>query len=285
MNFTKMQAAGNDFVIFNGLQDKIIDYKNLAIKACDRHYSVGGDGIMVVLKSKVADIKMMYLNSDGSIGEMCGNGIRCFSKFVYENNLVSKKKFTVETLAGIKTVYLVVDNGKVQRIRVSMGTPIIDPKNVPVLYNGKDFINQKINIDGKPYNISTIKVGVPHTILFVNNINSVNVNKLGAIIEKHHMFPLGTNVNFIEICSSKKIKIYTWERGAGRTLACGTGACASVVVGHILNLLNHKVEVQSEGGIINIELSQDLEIFMEGTASIICTGKFVDFGRPQLKYT
>lgn len=284
MNFTKMQAAGNDFVIFNGLKNIITGYESLAIKACDRHFSVGGDGIMVALKSQVADIKMVYVNSDGSIGEMCGNGIRCFSKFVYENNLVFKKIFTVETLAGIKTINLNVDNNIVKTIKVSMGAPIINPKDIPVLHDGKDFINQIINIDDKSYNVSTIKVGVPHTIVFANNIDSIDVNNLGAKIEKHPLFPLGTNVNFIEIHSPRKIKIYTWERGAGRTLACGTGACASVVVGNILNLLKNKVEVQAEGGTINVELFHDMEIFMEGTASTICTGSFCDFGKPAKIY-
>lgn len=277
MEFTKMVAAGNDFVLFNGFKYSIDDYEELAKKACDRHFSVGGDGIMVCEKSEIADIKMIYYNSDGSRGEMCGNGIRCFSKFVYDNGLVKDKIFTVETLAGIKTIWLETDEqDKVKSVKVNMGYPIFDPDKIPVNIDKEKVISETINIDGKEMFFSTILVGVPHTIIFVDDIDDIDVNELGRKIETHSMFPKKTNVNFIEVVDRKNINIYTWERGAGRTLGCGTGSCASVVMGNMLGKLDDVVNVKTEGGNLQVQLEANYEIYMKGGAQTICVGNFVD---------
>lgn len=279
MEFTKMEAAGNDFVVFDGFKYKIKDYSQLALKACDRHFSVGADGILVCEASDVADIKMVYYNSDGSRGEMCGNGIRCFSKYVYEKGLVDKKIFTVETLAGIKTIWLETDSeNRVKTVRVNMGKPLFEAKDIPVELDRERVIEETMDINGQKIVFSSLLVGVPHTVIFVDDINSVDVNELGRKIEVHPMFPRKTNVNFIEVVDRENINIYTWERGAGRTLGCGTGSCASVVVGNITGKLNNNVHVRTEGGELEVQLEEDFEIYMKGGANRICDGVFYQLG-------
>lgn len=276
MKFTKMIGAGNDFVIYNGLEYNINNYNELALKSCDRHFSVGADGMMVCEKSQIADIKMKYYNSDGSRGEMCGNGIRCFSKYVYDNKLVSSKEFTVETLAGIKKIVLETDeNNEVCTVKVNMGYPTFGAKSIPVNMDKEEVISEKMIIDGKEIVFSSVLVGVPHTVIFVDSIKLININDLGQKIENHSLFPKKTNVNFIEVLDREHINIYTWERGAGRTLGCGTGSCASVVIGHKLGKLDNIVEVKTEGGDLQVELKADYEIYMKGGAKTICIGEFM----------
>lgn len=275
MEFTKMEAAGNDFVVFDGFKYKIKDYSELALKACDRHFSVGADGILVCEDSDIADIKMIYYNSDGSRGEMCGNGIRCFSKYVYEKGLIDKKVFTVDTLAGIKTIWLETDNeNRVKTVKVNMGKPLFGTKNIPVNLDKGRVIEETMDIDGQKIVFSSLLVGVPHTVIFVDNIKNIDINELGRKIEVHPIFPRKTNVNFIEVVDRDNINIYTWERGAGRTLGCGTGSCASVVIGHVIGKLNNTVHVKTEGGELEVQLEEDFEIFMKGGANIICDGVF-----------
>lgn len=269
-----MEAAGNDFIVFNGFKYNLKNHSQLALKACDRHYSVGADGMLVCESSDTADIKMLYYNSDGSRGEMCGNGIRCFSKYVYEEGLVAKKVFTVDTLAGIKTVWLETDNDKVRNIKVNMGKPIFSPKEIPVDMDKEKIIEESTEIDGKNILFSSLLVGVPHTIIFTEDINNVDVNGLGRKLEVHPLFPKKTNVNFVEVINRKKINIYTWERGAGRTLGCGTGSCASVVIGNITGRLDNIVHVRAEGGELEVQLEDDYGIFMKGGANRICDGYF-----------
>lgn len=277
MEFTKMEAAGNDFVLFNGFKYNIENLGALAKKACDRHYSVGGDGIMVCENSNIADIKMIYYNSDGTEGEMCGNGIRCFSKYVYENNFINKTEFTVETLAGIKTIVLELDgNNKVKTIMVNMGKANLKPSTIPVIFNRERVLEEKLEIDGEEVIFSSVLVGVPHVVIFVDNIENININELGKKIENHPIFPQKTNVNFIKIAKRNKIHIYTWERGAGRTLACGTGASASVFIGNLLGKLDNKVKVMAEGGELEIQIKENHQIFMKGGANTICKGIFLN---------
>jgi len=275
MEFTKMEAAGNDFVVFDGFKYKIKDYSELALKACDRHFSVGADGILVCEDSDIADIKMIYYNSDGSRGEMCGNGIRCFSKYVYEKGLVDKKVFTVDTLAGIKTIWLETDNeNRVKTVKVNMGKPLFGTKNIPVNLDKGRVIEETMDIDGQKIVFSSLLVGVPHTVIFVDDIKNIDINELGRKIEVHPIFPRKTNVNFIEVVDRDNINIYTWERGAGRTLGCGTGSCASVVIGYMIGKLNNTVHVKTEGGELEVQLEEDFEIYMKGGASKICDGVF-----------
>lgn len=275
MKFTKMVAAGNDFVVFNGLKYHIEDYGTLAKRYCHRHFSVGADGILVCEKSDVADIKMVYYNSDGSEGEMCGNGIRCFSKYAYEEGLVDKDIFQVETLAGIKTIWLESnDEGLVKSIKVNMGKPNFNPKDIPVDIEKDKAIEETIEIDGEEFIYSAVLMGVPHLVIFVDHIDGIDINGIGRKLENHPLFPAKINVNFVKLIDRDKINIYTWERGAGRTLGCGTGSCASVVIGNYLGKLDERVLVKTEGGKLEVELGKDGEVYMKGDATRICDGIF-----------
>lgn len=275
MKFYKMQGAGNDFVLFDGINNDCSHLPSLAKKICNRKFGVGGDGIMIALPSKTADIKMVYYNSDGSLGEMCGNGIRCFSKFIYDTNLVKSTSIKIETDAGIKEAELFLDeNNNVQKVKIFMGNTIFDPKKIPVNIEEENVINKKIFIDNNEITFSTILVGVPHTVIICKDLNNIDINHLGYLIENHPIFPKKTNVNFIEIVNNNKIKIKTWERGAGRTLACGTGSCASAFLANYFNLTNSIVEVETEGGDILVELKEN-GIYMTGSAEIIFKGEIL----------
>lgn len=271
MKFKKMQGAGNDFLLFDGINNKYENYSEMAKKLCDRRFGVGGDGIMIAEASACADIQMVYYNSDGSRGEMCGNGIRCFSKFIYEEGLIKDKIIKIETGDGIKTSKLKVSGDEVLEITISMGKGRMDPNLVPVLTDKKEALEDELIIDGNKIIYSSVLVGVPHTVIICKDLEKVDINKIGSIVEKHQNFPKNTNVNFIKIIDRNNIKIKTWERGAGRTLACGTGSCASVYIGNRLNLLENDVVVETEGGILKIKLLND-EILMTGGAETTFEG-------------
>lgn len=273
--FSKMHGAGNDFIIVMAEEIEGIDYSNLAQNVCDRHFGVGADGLMIVEKSKTSDVKMHYYNSDGSLGEMCGNGIRCFSKFVFEKKVIEKEIFTVETLAGEKEIKLTVSEaGKVEKILVDMGSPSIRAKDVPVKTEKEKFINENISFNDFNLNVSSILMGVPHTVIFVDELNEDIVYSIGPRLERYNIYPRKTNVNFVQIVNKEFIKVDTWERGAGKTLACGTGVCASVYVANLLNYVGKKVSVSVPGGNLDIYIDDDNRVFMEGKAEFICDGKY-----------
>lgn len=275
INFSKMHGAGNDFILCRAEDIDGIEYSYLAKKVCDRHFGIGADGLMVVEGSATSDIKMNYFNSDGSIGEMCGNGIRCFSKFVYEKEIVAKEVFTVETLAGEKEINLnLAEDGKVDKILVDMGIPSLSSKEVPVLTDKENFINENICLEDSTYTLSSILMGVPHTVIFVSELKEEDVCSIGSEIEKLDIYPRNTNVNFAQVVSENYIKVDTWERGAGKTLACGTGVCASVFVANLLDYVGKRVEVSVPGGKLYIYIEEDNRVFMEGTAEFICDGKY-----------
>lgn len=273
MEFKKYVAAGNDFIAFKGEDIKGIDKNNLALSVCNRHFGLGADGILIAEESDIGDIQMLYYNSDGSQGEMCGNGIRAFSKFIYEEDIIKKEEIKIETLAGIKNVKLSINEDIVEKVKVNMGRPIYSGKKIPVDIDKDRIEGEEITIDGKSYEFSAVLVGVPHVVIFVDDIKNIDINDLGSKIETHDLFPKKTNVNFVEVISKEKINIYTWERGAGRTLGCGTGSSSSVLIGNNLGLLNKKVEVETEGGSLVIELVNE-EIFMTGTATLIAEGEY-----------
>lgn len=274
INFSKMHGAGNDFIIIKVEEINGIDYSILAKEVCDRHFGIGADGMMVVEDSDIGDVKMHYYNSDGSKGEMCGNGIRCFSKFVFEKGIVNKDVLMIETLAGVKEVKLTLtESDKVENILVDMGKPILKAKDVPVMTEKEIFINETIKIGDSSIIVSSILMGVPHTVIFVDDIKQQDVYKLGSKIEKHSIYPRKTNVNFAQVINNEFMKVDTWERGAGKTLACGTGVCASVYVAHRLNYVGNKVKVNIPGGKLNIYINDDT-VFMEGTAEFVCDGKY-----------
>ena len=274
MKFWKLQGIGNDFIAIDGRNDHIDNnnYGDLAKKVCHRRFSVGADGLLVVKDNDEADVEMVYYNSDGSRASMCGNGLRCFAKFVYDNNIVNKDEFEVYTLDGIKKIKIDLnDNKDIKSITVNMGRGSFQSTNIPVDTDKEVFINEKIHILDKEFIVSSMLMGVPHTVVFVDDINMEEIHKYGPIIEKHEIFPQNTNVNFVKIIDNKNILVRTWERGCGYTLGCGTGMTASVIISNFLNKVDKSVNVTSEGGSIKISLIND-EAYMSGKAQKICEG-------------
>ena len=273
MEFVKMEGCGNDYVYVNGFNTKIDNPNELSKIVSDRHFGIGSDGLIVINPSEVADFKMSMYNADGSEGKMCGNGIRCVAKYVYEYKMIDKEVITVETLAGIKTLKLNVENGKVKTVRVNMGSPIINAKDVPVISDKEKVINEPVVIDGKEYGITCVSMGNPHAITFVDDTDSLKIEKIGPGFEKNEIFPDRVNTEFIQIIDRKTIKMRVWERGSGETLACGTGACASVVACVLNNLTDNKVTVKLLGGDLEIKYDTDENtVYMTGPARIAFTG-------------
>lgn len=273
IEFAKMQGAGNDFIIFNALTNELPEYSQLAKKVCDRRFGIGADGMIVVESSTKADIKMVFYNQDGSRAPMCGNGIRCFAKYVFDNNIVKKKVFNVETLSGIMTPEVFLENEEVENVSVNLGKPIFAPAKIPVNFTGEKFIDEAIEIDKKIYNLSSLFIGTIHTILYVKDFDQIDIEKVGSQIENNQLFPQKTNVNFVKVIDKSKIEVITWERGVGITLACGTGAAASAIISSILYNVDKTVNVHLKGG--NLIISQtDEQIQMIGPAKLICTGRY-----------
>lgn len=261
MKFWKMHGLGNDYVVIDNRDEKISDQEasELALKLCKRRFSVGADGVLFVSNSTVADVKMRIFNADGSEAEMCGNGIRCFAKYCYENDIARKNELVVETLAGNKRTWLNVENGVVQLVMVDMGIPELDRSRIPM--TGQDtFINEALQVDGEAYKATCLSVGNPHCVIFVDGVDDFPVERVGSKIENHPLFPNRTNVEFAQVLSENEVKLRVWERGCGETLACGTGACATVVAGNLLRKLGGKVLVHLLGGDLTVEYTDSLLI-------------------------
>lgn len=273
MNFYKYHGLGNDFIIIDNRDNNINLTKEDIIALCHRNYGIGADGIILVENSKELDIKMTIYNADGSQAEMCGNATRCFAKYVYEKDIVKKTKINIETLAGVIIPELEIKNGKVINVKVDMGKPIFETKDIPCNINEKTAINASIEIDSNVYVITAVSVGVPHVVIFRDTLIDEEVIKEGKIIENSHYFPMKTNVNFVKIFGRNEIAVRTWERGAGYTLACGTGSCASVAAGIINGLLDNTVLVHLKGGDLTVHWDGKNNIFMEGTATEVFSGK------------
>ncbi len=273
MKFTKMHGLGNDFIFFENLDNKETDYFSLAIKLCHRQLSIGADGIIAVLPSEIADLRMRIINADGSEANMCGNAIRCFGKYAYERGLVKTTKFNIETFAGIVIPEVIVENGKVNSVRVNMGMPDIRREAIPMLGNETAAINVMIPFGNNEINITSVLMGVPHTVVFVNDLDSVDVKGIGPMIEKHQLFPTGTNVNFVEVLNKNRVKLRTWERGAGATLACGTGSCAATVAAILNEYTDRSVTIELQYGKLEIEWVEDGTVFMTGPAEESFSGE------------
>ena len=272
MKFTKMQGAGNDFLLIDGFkynyEEIVPKIKNL----CDRRFGVGGDGVMMALPSETCDVKMYYYNSDGSQGEMCGNGIRCFVKFVYEKGIVKKNFMKIETLAGIQTASLEINaKDEVEKIEIEIGNIKYNPAEIPVLTEGENAFNKTLEIDGEKIVFSTIFLGVPNTVVFIEKENQYNINEIGSKMEVHPVFPRKTNVNFVLPVSNDEIKIFTWERGAGRTLACGTGSSSAALLCHKLKGMKDRIKVITEGGELEVKILSD-RVKLIGGAQITFEG-------------
>mgnify|MGYP000089221604 CR=1 FL=1 len=274
IKFTKMQGLGNDYVYIDAINQKIENESSLAQFVSNRHFGIGSDGLILICSSKIADFKMRMFNSDGSEAEMCGNGIRCVGKFVYDKGLTNKTTLKIETLAGVKELKLNLKEGKVDKVRVDMGEPILEAERIPVVSSEKIVRNLKLEIEEREFNFTCISMGNPHAITFVESVENFKVEKYGSKIEINDKFPQKTNVEFIEIVNKNYIKMRVWERGSGETLACGTGACASAVAGIINDLIERKVTVQLLGGILEIEWNEeDNHVYMTGPAVTVYEGE------------
>lgn len=277
LKFTKMEGLGNDYVYVDAINQTIENPSELSKKFSDRHFGIGSDGLILISKSDIADFKMNIYNPDGSEAEMCGNGIRCLAKFVYDKKMTNKTSITVETLSGIKTLDLKIEKGKVSLVTVDMGEPILDADRIPVIngfkeksLNGIDFINVKVELK----KFTCVSMGNPHAICFIDNINNIDIAKIGPIIENDKCFPNKTNVEFIEIISKNEINMRVWERGTGETLACGTGACASVIASILNGYTDRKVTVNLLGGKLKIIWNkEDNHVYMKGPARTVYEGE------------
>ncbi len=267
-----MHGLGNDYIVMDNRDQKLEEKKasQLAKKLCERHLSIGADGLLLVSKSTVADIKMQIFNADGSQAEMCGNGIRCFAKYCFENKVINKTEFSVETLAGIKQVWLTLSDQTVKTVKVNMGKPKWERSALPMQGEGT-CINQDLEVEeGEHYSITCLSMGNPHCIIFVENVDEFPVEYVGPMIENHEVFPKRTNVGFVQVLNKNELKVRVWERGCGETLACGTGACAAAAAANSLKKVGSKVTVHVLGGDLQVEIAENL--FLSGAAEKVFEG-------------
>lgn len=273
LKFTKMHGAGNDYIYINGFLNKIDNPGELAIKLSNRNFGIGSDGLVFILPSDSCDFRMQMFNSDGSEAEMCGNASRCVGKFVYDNGLTSKKEITLETLAGIKYITLLDGDAKSRKITVDMGEPILDPQFIPVNINAETVKDYPLEIDGKIWPITCVSMGNPHAVTFTTGIDKLDLLTLGPKFEMNPIFPRKTNTEFIEAVDNRNLNMRVWERGAGETLACGTGACAAAVAASLNGLSDRKVTVHLSGGDLDIEWREDNNhVYMTGEAVTVFEG-------------
>ncbi len=274
MEFTKMHGLGNDYIYFNCTKQPVQNPEKLSVLLSDRHKGVGGDGIVLILNSEVADFKMRMFNADGSEGKMCGNATRCIGKYVYERGLTAKTDLTLETLSGIKKLHLCVQNGKVQSVTVDMGQAVLTPRDIPVRSEGESFIHQKITAAGQDWYATCVSMGNPHAVIFCEDVLNLPLEKIGPEFENHPLFPERINTEFVKQLNKTTLQMRVFERGSGETMACGTGACA-VVVAAVLNGLcqrDEEITVQLLGGNLKIKWSSNGTVYMTGTADFVFDG-------------
>lgn len=265
-NFEKWQGCGNDFIIIDSRETEKIDAAEKIVQLCDRHFGIGADGVIYVLPSKVADVRMRIFNADGSEPEMCGNGIRCFAKFLLGEKSGSLK---VETGAGVLTVQL--ENSLVT---VDMGAPILTPEKIPVSFAKDKVIAEPLAVDGENFKITCVSMGNPHCVIFVDDLSKINLEKIGPQFENHKIFPRRTNTEFVEVLSRNELKMRVWERGSGITMACGTGACATAVAANLNGLAERAVTIHLDGGDLKIDWRTDNHVYMTGAAEKVFAGSF-----------
>ena len=276
MKFTKMHGTGNDYIYVNGFEEKIKNPTEFSILYSDRHKGIGSDGLVLILPSDTSDFKMQMLNADGSEAEMCGNASRCIGKFVFDKGLTTKTELTLETLAGIKKLNLFLGKDNlVESVTVDMGEPILESNLIPTTLEGSQIINVPVKFDNSiAYNITCVSMGNPHAVIFTKGIDSLDLPAIGPKIENASVFPRRINTEFIEILSKDRIKMRVWERGSGETMACGTGACASVVAGVLNGLTVRKTTVELIGGELTIEWNEaDNHVYLTGSATTVFEGE------------
>lgn len=278
MNFVKMHGLGNDFVFIEDKTGQDKDYTALARAMCNRHTGIGADGLIVIVDSRVADVRMRIINSDGSEAEMCGNGIRCFAKYVYDSGIIEKKQFTVETPAGIMEPEITVGaDNKAELITINMGRPSFNRSEIPMEGADGRVLNEDLCVDGENWKITSLLMGVPHTVTYVDDVDTVDIEKIGPLFEKHEAFPKHTNINFAQQMDDRTVKVRTWERGAGATLACGTGSCSVAVASFLNGRTGREVDIQLPLGTLHIEYrEEDGNVYMTGPAAVSFTGTWPD---------
>lgn len=276
MKFTKMHGIGNDYIYVNAFDEEISNPERLAVAISDRHFGVGGDGLVLIMPSKIADARMRMFNADGSEAEMCGNAIRCVGKFLYDHKIVAKETLTIQTLAGIKQLFLETKQGKVNTVKVDMGEPILQSNLIPVAGEPRTIIGEPISVNDRNYQFTAVSMGNPHCVIFVPDITDNMVHTDGPALEKHPLFPRKINVEFVKVNSRTSLTMRVWERGSGETMACGTGACASVVAGISSNLIDRVATVELLGGELLIEWDPNSNhVFMTGPAVTVFEGEWL----------
>lgn len=277
MDFTKMHGLGNDFVVVYGEQELPSNASELAVKLCDRFFGIGADGLVYILPSAKADFTMRIMNSDGSEAEQCGNAIRCVAKYVYDHGLIDRTEMTIETLgAGVQKLRLTVEEGRVASVRVDMGEPILDGLRVPTTVDQHPVVNHPIEVDGREFRLTAVSMGNPHCVIYVDDAVSFDLGTWGPKLEVHPLFPRKTNVEFATVNSRNQIDMRVWERGAGPTLACGTGACATLVASVLNGSADRSATISLKGGDLFIEWDEhDNHVYMTGPAEVVYTGAVV----------
>lgn len=274
MKFTKMHGIGNDYVYVNCFKESVKNPAEVSKFVSDRHFGIGSDGLILISPSAIADFRMNIYNADGSQAEMCGNGIRCVAKYVYDYGLTDKTEISVETLAGIKYLRLQVENGKVASVEVNMGAPILEPKEIPVAVEESPVVNVPVEVKGKIYHMTCVSMGNPHAIIFMNNVKDLDIEAIGPYFENHTVFPKRTNTEFVEVLDRNTVNMRVWERGSDETLACGTGACATTVACILNDKTENEVTVHLLGGDLKIRWDREAnQVYMTGPATVVFDGE------------
>lgn len=275
MKFTKMQGIGNDYVYVNCFEETVADPERVSEIISDRHFGIGADGLVLIMPSDKADFRMRMFNADGSEGNMCGNATRCIGKFVYDNHLTDKTSITLETRSGIKKLTLYPENGKVKTVLVDMGKAVLKPADIPMNVSGDTFINKPITVDGKEVFITAVSMGNPHAVSYVDDVDSLELEKIGPSFENHPLFPERVNTEFIKILDESTMQMRVWERGSGETWACGTGACAATAASVLNGYFPHdkEITVKLRGGDLFITYKSDGTVLMRGPAETVFTGE------------
>lgn len=275
LRFVKMEGLGNDYVYVEEFGKKMAGAAELSRRVSDRHFGIGGDGLVLIGDSDKADFSMRIFNADGSEAEMCGNATRCVGKYVYDRGFTKKTSLTLETLAGVRTLELFLEGGAVASVRVDMGAPILEPERIPVNAPGETFINREIVVDGKKYRGTAVSMGNPHFVVPVESVDALDLEKIGPLFEHHALFPRRINTEFVEVLSPDAVRMRVWERGSGETLACGTGACATLVACALNGLTGGEATVHLTGGDLRIAWSAGGTVFMTGTATHVFDGEYL----------
>lgn len=274
MKFTKMHGTGNDYIYINCFEETVDNPASLSVRLSDRHFGVGGDGVILICPSETADFKMLMFNADGSESKMCGNGSRCVGKYVYDRNLTDKTEITLETLSGIKKLQLNIENGTVKTIRVDMGQPVIHAADIPVLSETPEFINQPVTVGDKTYMMTCVSMGNPHAVTFVDDLDALDLPRIGPPLENHPVFPERSNIEFVRRLDEKTLKMRVWERGSGETLACGTGACAALVASVLNKKSWRRAKVLLPGGELDIDWNEvNNRVYLTGPAEFVFDGE------------